>query len=280
MKARLALGLTDSDRAAQVIALAQEAAEIEVVATPQTSDDVITVLAERVPDAYLGFLQSKGVSYLFGGKTKLNLRAVLNKLGREFDAYVNRWANVLATGVFVAGAVKNGVASSHIIDGRVEQALLLGEVDQLLAAGERPLAPRRDDLDAGMLERALGGVLHGEHHLHERVPGDVAAGVQLLDQALERDVPVCVGGQVRVAHPAEQLTDYAWSLQPNLGRTRGRHVLKLGEKRIEFAFGCRVVETFEKVSDFARSGSLLPPNSTSTMTRMTISSIIPMLPNM
>ena len=45
MKARLALGLTDSDRAAQVIALAEEAGEIEVVATPQTSDDVITVLA-------------------------------------------------------------------------------------------------------------------------------------------------------------------------------------------------------------------------------------------
>ena len=45
MKAPLALGLTDSDRAAQVIALAEEAGEIEVVATPQTSDDVITVLA-------------------------------------------------------------------------------------------------------------------------------------------------------------------------------------------------------------------------------------------
>jgi pilus assembly protein CpaE len=45
MKARLALGLTDSDRAAQVIALAEEAGEIHVVATPQTSDDVIAVLA-------------------------------------------------------------------------------------------------------------------------------------------------------------------------------------------------------------------------------------------
>ena len=45
MKARLALGLTDSDRAAQVIALAEEAGEIQVVATPQTSDDVIAVLA-------------------------------------------------------------------------------------------------------------------------------------------------------------------------------------------------------------------------------------------
>ena len=45
MRARLALGLTDSDRAAQVIALAEEAGDIDVVATPQTSDDVITVLA-------------------------------------------------------------------------------------------------------------------------------------------------------------------------------------------------------------------------------------------
>jgi pilus assembly protein CpaE len=45
MKARLALGLTDSDRAAQVIALAEEAGEIDVVATPQTSDEVIAVLA-------------------------------------------------------------------------------------------------------------------------------------------------------------------------------------------------------------------------------------------
>ncbi len=45
MRARLALGLTDSDRAAQVIALAEEAGEIDVVATPQTSDDVIAVLA-------------------------------------------------------------------------------------------------------------------------------------------------------------------------------------------------------------------------------------------
>jgi pilus assembly protein CpaE len=45
VRARLALGLTDSERAAQVIALAEEAGDIDVVATPQTSDDVITVLA-------------------------------------------------------------------------------------------------------------------------------------------------------------------------------------------------------------------------------------------
>ena len=38
MSARLALGLTDSERAAALIALAEEAGEMTVVAAPQSSD--------------------------------------------------------------------------------------------------------------------------------------------------------------------------------------------------------------------------------------------------
>ncbi len=45
---------------------------------------MITVLTEAVLDDYLAFLQSKGVSYLFGGKTDLNLKSVLEKLRKEF----------------------------------------------------------------------------------------------------------------------------------------------------------------------------------------------------
>ena len=45
MRARLALGLTDSDHAAQFVALAEEAGEIDVVATPQSSDEVFLALA-------------------------------------------------------------------------------------------------------------------------------------------------------------------------------------------------------------------------------------------
>ena len=45
MRARLALGLTDSDHSAQFVALAEEAGEIDVVATPQTSDEVFLALA-------------------------------------------------------------------------------------------------------------------------------------------------------------------------------------------------------------------------------------------
>jgi 2,5-diamino-6-(ribosylamino)-4(3H)-pyrimidinone 5'-phosphate reductase len=43
----------------------------------------VTVLTEQVPDAYLAFLQSKGVSYVFGGKRSLNLAKVLVKLRAE-----------------------------------------------------------------------------------------------------------------------------------------------------------------------------------------------------
>lgn len=47
-------------------------------------EHVITILTEQVPDDYLAFLQSKGVSYVFGGKTELNLKKVLEKLRKEF----------------------------------------------------------------------------------------------------------------------------------------------------------------------------------------------------
>ena len=46
MNARVALGLTDTERAAAVVALAEEAGDVTVLATPQTSDDVVTVLAQ------------------------------------------------------------------------------------------------------------------------------------------------------------------------------------------------------------------------------------------
>jgi 2,5-diamino-6-(ribosylamino)-4(3H)-pyrimidinone 5'-phosphate reductase len=47
-------------------------------------EHVITILSERVPDDYLAFLQSKRVSYLFGGKTHIDLPKVLAKLRSNF----------------------------------------------------------------------------------------------------------------------------------------------------------------------------------------------------
>ena len=43
-------------------------------------DHVVTVLTEQVSDRYLAFLRAKGVSYLFGGKHRIDLPTVLRKL--------------------------------------------------------------------------------------------------------------------------------------------------------------------------------------------------------
>ena len=43
-------------------------------------EHAVTVLTERVPDRTLEFLRSQGVSYLFGGKDRIDLPAVLRKL--------------------------------------------------------------------------------------------------------------------------------------------------------------------------------------------------------
>lgn len=47
-------------------------------------EHVITILTEQVADDYLAFLQSKGVSYLFGGKARIDLDKVLQKLRAKF----------------------------------------------------------------------------------------------------------------------------------------------------------------------------------------------------
>ena len=47
-------------------------------------EHVISILTGRVSDKYLAFLRSKRVSYLFGGKSEINLRRVLAKLRRRF----------------------------------------------------------------------------------------------------------------------------------------------------------------------------------------------------
>lgn len=46
---------------------------------------VIEVLTEQVADDYLAYLQSIGVSYVFGGKSEIDLDKVVQTLARELD---------------------------------------------------------------------------------------------------------------------------------------------------------------------------------------------------
>ena len=47
------------------------------------SDPIVVVLTENVPDSYLAGLRGEGVSYIFAGKSELDLSLTLDILGRE-----------------------------------------------------------------------------------------------------------------------------------------------------------------------------------------------------
>ena len=47
-------------------------------------EHAVTVLTEQVPDRYLAFLRSQGVSYLFGGENRIELPRTLRKLRARF----------------------------------------------------------------------------------------------------------------------------------------------------------------------------------------------------
>jgi riboflavin biosynthesis pyrimidine reductase len=49
------------------------------------TEHVISVLTEQVSADYLDYLRSRNVSYIFGGKTSLDLKKALNKLAAKFS---------------------------------------------------------------------------------------------------------------------------------------------------------------------------------------------------
>ena len=86
-KAKLAISRTDfiARRDAESYAIALDSAgKLTWKSNAIDDEHVITVLTEKVSDEYLAFLRSKGVSYLFGGKTEVNLKKTLEKLRSHF----------------------------------------------------------------------------------------------------------------------------------------------------------------------------------------------------
>ncbi|MFM0550423.1 dihydrofolate reductase family protein [Paraburkholderia sediminicola] len=84
---------------------------------------VIEVLTEQVADNYLAYLQSIGVSYVFGGKTEIDLGKVVQTLARELGVkklIVEGGSQV--SGAFVnAGLVDEvSVLILPLVDGRSE----------------------------------------------------------------------------------------------------------------------------------------------------------------
>jgi riboflavin biosynthesis pyrimidine reductase len=80
-------------------------------------DHVITILTERVSNDYLAFLQSTGVSYLFGGRARIDLVKVLAKLTGRFGI-----RRLLLEG---GGAINGSFLSANLID---ELSLLVAPI--------------------------------------------------------------------------------------------------------------------------------------------------------
>jgi 2,5-diamino-6-(ribosylamino)-4(3H)-pyrimidinone 5'-phosphate reductase len=85
-------------------------------------EHVVTVLTEAVSDDYLAFLRSKGVSYLFGGKTEVSLKRVLEKLRRELgiERLLLEGGGKINGSFLAAGLIDElSVLVAPIADGRV-----------------------------------------------------------------------------------------------------------------------------------------------------------------
>ena len=80
-------------------------------------EHVITILTEAVSDDYLAFLQAKGVSYLFAGKTTIDVMTALAKLRASFGI-----RRLLLEG---GGGINGSFLAANAID---ELSILVGPI--------------------------------------------------------------------------------------------------------------------------------------------------------
>jgi len=116
-------------------------------------EHVITILTESVSDRYLAFLQSKGISYLFGGKSRIDLAKVLRKLRARFGI-----KTLLLEG---GGTINGSFLAANLID---ELSILVAPIADgsvgtptLFDVGNRRVPPR--NLQLRSIEKRSGGIV-------------------------------------------------------------------------------------------------------------------------
>jgi 2,5-diamino-6-(ribosylamino)-4(3H)-pyrimidinone 5'-phosphate reductase len=116
-------------------------------------EHVITILSESVSDDYLAFLRAKGVSYLFGGKSRIDLAKVLQKLRAQFGI-----RKLLLEG---GGKINGSFLAANLID---ELSILIGPVADgrtgtpaLFDVDDRRAPPRQ--LKLMSIEKRGGGIV-------------------------------------------------------------------------------------------------------------------------
>ena len=93
-----------------------------------------------------------------------------------------------------------------VLDRAAELAVVLLEVEREVELRRRRLLAHRPQPQVLDLQAAAAGsVLQSEHHLDQGRVGEAPLRDQLLDQPFERHVLMGLGGELGLAHPAEQL---------------------------------------------------------------------------
>jgi len=123
-------------------------------------EHVVSVLTEQVPDRYLTFLRRKGVSYLFGGKRRVDVPTVLRKLRSRLGI-----RRLLLEG---GGRINGSFLRAGVID---ELSVLIAPVadggigmPSLFDAGNGPGPAHRLRLLG--VERRNGGLLWVRYRVH------------------------------------------------------------------------------------------------------------------
>jgi len=116
-------------------------------------EHAISVLTESVSDRYLAFLQSKGISYLFGGKSRIDLARVLRKLRARFGI-----KTLLLEG---GGTINGSFLAANLID---ELSILVAPIADgsvgtptLFDVGNRRMPAR--NLQLRSVEKRSGGIV-------------------------------------------------------------------------------------------------------------------------
>jgi riboflavin biosynthesis pyrimidine reductase len=143
-----------ADHAASSYAIAIDpSGKLKWRASDIDGEHVITILTRSVSDDYLAFLRAKGVSYLFGGKSRIDLASVLKKLRSRFGI-----RKLLLEG---GGKINGSFLAANLID---ELSILVGPVADgstgtpSLFDVEDPRAPARN-LKLLSMERRAGGIV-------------------------------------------------------------------------------------------------------------------------
>lgn len=108
--------IAEHDAASYAIAI-DPTGKLRWSASDIDGEHVITILTEPVSDNYLAFLQEKGVSYLFGGKERIDLGKVLQKLRARFGI-----RKLLLEG---GGKINGTFLAANLID---ELSILVGPI--------------------------------------------------------------------------------------------------------------------------------------------------------